>query len=191
MNMKKTRKFSTALLALSALFSLQAAAEEVVLHTNYGDIKIAVDEKHAPVSARNFLDYARQGFYNGTIFHRVIDGFMIQGGGFAVGMKKKETRAAIPNEADNGLKNLRGSVAMARTSDPDSATSQFFINLADNDFLNFSEKSRQGWGYAVFGKVTAGMDVADKIAKVETGRVGMHRDVPKQDVVIQSVTIEP
>ncbi|MDU8924727.1 peptidylprolyl isomerase [Pasteurellaceae bacterium LIM206] len=189
--MKKTRKFSTALLALSALFSLQAAAEEVVLHTNYGDIKIAVDEKHAPVSARNFLDYARQGFYNGTIFHRVIDGFMIQGGGFAVGMKKKETRAAIPNEADNGLKNLRGSVAMARTSDPDSATSQFFINLADNDFLNFSEKSRQGWGYAVFGKVTAGMDVADKIAKVETGRVGMHRDVPKQDVVIQSVTIEP
>ncbi|PJG83465.1 peptidylprolyl isomerase [Caviibacterium pharyngocola] len=167
-----------------------AGATNVVLHTNQGDIHLALDDKNAPVTVQNFLHYAQNGFYNGTIFHRVIDGFMIQGGGFESGMKQKQTDAPIKNEADNGLKNERGSIAMARTSDPHSATAQFFINVANNDFLNFKEKSAQGWGYAVFGQVTQGMDVVDRITQVKTGRSGFHRDVPQEDVVIQSVSVE-
>ncbi len=185
----KTINILTAL--LTALFTTFAInAKDVTLHTNYGDIKIALDEKNAPVSVQNFLAYAQDGFYNNTVFHRVIDGFMIQGGGFESGMQQKKTKAPIKNEANNGLKNNRGTVAMARTSNPHSATAQFYINLQDNDFLNYSAPTNQGWGYAVFGKVIAGMEVVDKIAKVKTGSVGFHRDVPVDDVVIKSVTIE-
>ena len=138
---------------------------------------------------KNFLDYCREGFYDNTIFHRVINGFMIQGGGFEPGMKQKATKEAIKNEANNGLKNTRGTLAMARTQAPHSATAQFFINVADNDFLNFSGESLQGWGYCVFAEVVEGMDVVDKIKAVSTGRSGMHQDVPKEDVVITSVTV--
>ena len=185
----KTINILTAL--LTALFTTFAInAKDVTLHTNYGDIKIILDEKNAPVSVQNFLTYAQDGFYNNTIFHRVIDGFMIQGGGFESNMQQKKTKAPIENEANNGLKNNRGTVAMARTSDPHSATAQFYINLQDNDFLNYSAPTNQGWGYAVFGKVIAGMEVVDKIAKVKTGSVGFHRDVPVDDVVIKSVTVE-
>lgn len=185
----KIHHILTALLALFfSVFSVHA--KNVTLHTNYGNIKIVLDEERAPVSVKNFLNYAQNGFYNNTIFHRVIDGFMIQGGGFESGMKQKQTHAPIKNEADNHLKNLRGTLAMARTSDPHSATAQFFINLQDNDFLNFRSATGQEWGYAVFGKVVEGMDVVDKIAKVRTGSAGMHRDVPTEDVLIQSVTVE-
>ncbi len=185
----KTINILTAL--LTALFTTFAInAKDVTLHTNYGDIKITLDEKNAPVSVQNFLTYAQDGFYNNTVFHRVIDGFMIQGGGFESGMQQKKTKAPIKNEANNGLKNNRGTVAMARTSNPHSATAQFYINLQDNDFLNYSAPTNQGWGYAVFGKVIAGMEVVDKIAKVKTGSVGFHRDVPVDDVVIKSVTVE-
>ncbi len=185
----KTINILTAL--LTALFTTFAInAKDVTLHTNYGDIKIALDEKNAPVSVQNFLTYAQDGFYNNTVFHRVIDGFMIQVGGFESGMQQKKINAPIKNEANNGLKNNRGTVAMARTSNPHSATAQFYINLQDNDFLNYSAPTNQGWGYAVFGKVIAGMNVVDKIAKVKTGSVGFHRDVPVDDVVIKSVTVE-
>nr|WP_115172951.1 peptidylprolyl isomerase [Pasteurella bettyae] len=187
----KISQICTALFASATLLiSVNVDAKDVILHTNQGDIKISLDEKNAPISAKNFLDYAQSGFYENTIFHRVIDGFMIQGGGFSVGMAQKETQAPIKNEANNGLKNLRGTIAMARTSNPNSATAQFFINLNDNDFLNFTEQTQQGWGYAVFGKVIAGMDVVDKIAKVKTSSVGMYRDVPVEDVVIKSVSVE-
>ncbi len=138
---------------------------------------------------KNFLDYCREGFYNNTIFHRVINGFMIQGGGFEPGMKQKATKEPIKNEANNGLKNTRGTLAMARTQAPHSATAQFFINVVDNDFLNFSGESLQGWGYCVFAEVVEGMDVVDKIKGVATGRSGMHQDVPKEDVIIESVTV--
>ena len=185
----KTIKILTALFT-ALLTTLSVNAKDVTLHTNYGDIKISLDEQQAPVSAKNFLAYAEKGFYNNTIFHRVIDGFMIQGGGFESGMTQKKTEAPIKNEANNGLKNNRGTIAMARTSDPHSATAQFFINLQDNDFLNYSAPTNQGWGYAVFGKVVSGMDVVDKIAKVKTGSAGFHRDVPTEDVLIKSVTIE-
>ncbi|OOS01653.1 hypothetical protein B0186_02655 [Canicola haemoglobinophilus] len=161
------------------MFSLFSHATNVILHTNQGDIVIELDEKNAPISSQNFLQYSQSGFYNGTIFHRVIDGFMIQGGGFSSGMQKKTTHDPIKNEANNGLKNIAGSVAMARTADPHSATSQFFINLVDNTFLNHTAETEQGWGYAVFGKVVEGMDIVNKIAKVQTGRQGFHRDVPK------------
>lgn len=184
----KIVKFLTALVMMS--FALMANAKNVILHTNYGDIKIALEEEKAPVSAKNFLEYSQSGFYNGTIFHRVIPGFMIQGGGFESGMRQKKTNASIQNEANNGLKNLRGTVAMARTSDPHSATSQFFINTVDNGFLDFSAETQKGWGYAVFGKVIAGMDVVDRISQVATQRSGFHRDVPKEDIVIKSVTVE-
>lgn len=184
----KTAKIITALAAFG--LALSAQAKDVVLHTNYGDITVALDEQNAPVSSQNFVHYAQKGFYNNTLFHRVIDGFMIQGGGFSAGMQQKTTDAPIKNEADNGFKNQRGTIAMARTSDPNSATSQFFINLKDNDFLDFKEKSAQGYGYAVFGRVTQGMDVVDKIAKVSTGSVGFYRDVPKADVIIQSVSVK-
>ncbi|QLB13887.1 peptidylprolyl isomerase [Bisgaardia hudsonensis] len=172
-----------------SLIALTVSATNVILHTNYGDIDIQLDEKNAPISSKNFLEYSQSGFYNGTIFHRVIDGFMVQGGGFASGLKKKETNTPIKNEADNGLKNQIGTIAMARTGDPHSATAQFFINVADNDFLNHKDKSSQGWGYAVFGKVVAGMNVVNKIAKVETSSAGFYRDVPKNEIVIQSVSV--
>jgi peptidyl-prolyl cis-trans isomerase B (cyclophilin B) len=156
----------------------------VQFKTNHGDFIIELNEELAPISSANFLEYVNSGHYNGTIFHRVISNFMVQGGGMEVGMKQKETRANIENEAANGLKNVRGSVAMARTSAPHSASSQFFINVVDNDFLNHSSPTPQGWGYAVFGMVTEGMDVVDTIRKVPTGNAGFHQDVPKEDVVV-------
>lgn len=163
----------------------------ITLHTNYGDITIELDFDKAPNTAANFKKYAQEGFYNGTIFHRVIDGFMVQGGGMTEDMgEKKEKYAPIQNEADNGLKNVEGSLAMARTGDPHSATAQFFINVKDNSFLNHSAKNNQGWGYAVFGKVTAGMDVVNKIKGVKTGSKGHHQDVPQEAVIIQNVTIQ-
>lgn len=162
----------------------------IKMTTNKGTIVIELDAEKAPITAENFIQYARDGFYNGTIFHRVIDGFMIQGGGMQPGMVEKETRAPIKNEADNGLKNERGTIAMARTPDPDSASSQFFINLKDNNFLNFSSPTADGWGYCVFGKVVEGMDVVDAIKDVETGSSGFHQDVPKEDVIIESVEVE-
>ncbi len=161
----------------------------VTMHTNHGDITLELDEEKAPETVANFLQYAREGFYDGTLFHRVIDGFMIQGGGMEPGMVQKPTRAPIRNEADNGLGNLRGTIAMARTSDPHSATAQFFINVADNGFLDFTAKQGQGWGYCVFGKVVDGMDVVDAIKKVETTSSGIHQDVPVEDVIIERVTI--
>ena len=143
----------------------------------------------APATVRNFLDYVESGFYANTVFHRVIDGFMIQGGGFEPGMKQKTTRAPIKNEADNGLGNVAYTIAMARTPDPHSASSQFFINVADNDFLNFSSPSPQGWGYCVFGRVVEGKEVVDQIRKVATGSLGMHDDVPLEDVIVKSVEV--
>ncbi|WP_411704079.1 peptidylprolyl isomerase B [Edaphovirga cremea] len=161
----------------------------VTFHTNHGDIVVNTFADKAPVTVENFLNYCRKGFYDNTIFHRVINGFMIQGGGFEPGMKQKETDAPIKNEANNGLKNNRGTLAMARTGDPHSATGQFFINVADNDFLNFRGENTQGWGYCVFAEVVEGQDVVDKIKAVATGRSGMHQDVPKEDVIITSVTV--
>ena len=157
----------------------------VKLHTNFGEITLELDAEKAPVTVANFLDYVDSGFYNNTIFHRVIDGFMIQGGGFEPGMSQKATKESIKNEADNGLANKRYTIAMARTPNPHSASSQFFINVADNDFLNFSAPTAQGWGYCVFGKVVAGTDVVDKIRQVQTGNKAGHQDVPVEDVVIE------
>ena len=157
----------------------------VELQTNRGNIRIELDTANAPKSCENFLAYVRSGHFDGTIFHRVIDGFMIQGGGFEPGMKQKPTRAPIPNEANNGLKNDRYTLAMARTSDPHSATAQFFINVVDNDFLDFKAPSGQGWGYCVFGEVTEGLDVIDQIKGVRTGTKGFHQDVPVDDVIIE------
>jgi len=162
----------------------------IVLKTNHGDITLELDFEKAPKTSENFMNYARDGFYNGTIFHRVIDGFMIQGGGFEPGMTQKPTGSPIENEADNGLKNAMGTIAMARTMDPHSATAQFFINVADNEFLNHSAPTAQGWGYAVFGKVTSGMDVVDAIRKVPTGSAAGHQDVPRENVVIETVVVE-
>lgn len=161
----------------------------VLMKTNKGDIKIELFADKAPVSSKNFLDYVANGHYNGTIFHRVIDGFMIQGGGFTKDMKQKGTLPAIANEADNGLKNERGTLAMARTSDINSATAQFFINVKDNEFLNFRSKKPQEYGYAVFGKVIEGMDVVDSIKKVKTGNKGMHGDVPVDAIEILDVSV--
>lgn len=161
----------------------------ITLHTNHGDIVLQLNHEKAPITAKNFEDYCREGFYNNTIFHRVIDGFMIQGGGMEPGMVEKETKASIKNEANNGLKNKRGTIAMARTMDPHSASSQFFINVADNDFLNFRAENRDGWGYCVFGEVVEGLDVVDKIKGVSTGSYGYHQDVPRDEVIINSVTI--
>lgn len=155
------------------------------LHTNMGVITLELDAAKAPVTVKNFLDYVKAGHYDNTLFHRVINGFMIQGGGFEPGMRQKTTQAPIQNEAANGLKNGKYTIAMARTSDPHSATSQFFINVADNEFLNHTAPTPQGWGYCVFGKVTEGFDVVDKIKAVRTIRYGMHQDVPEQEVVIQ------
>ncbi len=157
----------------------------VILHTNHGDIAIELDAENAPKTVENFLQYVRDGHYDNTVFHRVIENFMIQGGGMEPGLKQKPTRAAIANEAANGLKNKRYTVAMARTNDPHSATSQFFINVADNDFLDFKSPGGNGWGYCVFGNVVKGQDVVDRIKSVPTGNAGFHQDVPRDDVVIQ------
>jgi peptidyl-prolyl cis-trans isomerase B (cyclophilin B) len=156
----------------------------VVLHTSMGDIKLELDAENAPATVANFLQYVRDGHYDNTVFHRVIDGFMIQGGGFEPGMKQKGTRAPVANEAGNGLKNTKYTVSMARTSDPHSATAQFFINVGDNAFLDYKGPSPQGWGYCVFGKVVDGKDVVDRIRTVATGTSGFHQDVPREDVVI-------
>jgi cyclophilin family peptidyl-prolyl cis-trans isomerase len=165
---------------------------KVRIQTNMGDIVVELNSAKAPQSVTNFLSYVNEGFYNGTVFHRVIDGFMIQGGGFSEDLQQKPTKPPIPNEADNGLKNDRGTIAMARTNDPNSATAQFFINVVNNDFLNHRSKTTRGWGYTVFGKVVEGMDVVDKIRKIPTGPSGPFRqDVPKTPVVIQSATVVP
>jgi len=161
----------------------------VRMETSKGTIVLELDAEKAPATVANFLEYARAGFYDGTLFHRVIPGFMIQGGGFEPGMKQKKTRAPIKNEADNGLANKTGTIAMARTSDPHSATAQFFINVKDNDFLNYRAPTTQGWGYCVFGRVVDGMDVVHAIEQVATGQRGMHGDVPLEDVVIRKVTV--
>ena len=179
------------LLAAGLLLNLPAFAANpmVEMKTSQGTLVIELYADKAPKSVDNFLKYTKDGFYNGTIFHRVIDGFMIQGGGFEPGLKQKETRAPIENEAKNGVKNSVGTLAMARTSDPHSATAQFFINLVDNGMLDYP--GRDGWGYAVFGKVTQGFDVVQKIAKVKTGNAGPHQNVPSTPVVIESVKLLP
>ena len=162
---------------------------KVLLKTNQGDITLSLDSAKAPKSVANFLQYVKSGHYDGTIFHRVIDNFMILGGGMTPGMKEKSAGKQIENEANNGLKNDLGTIAMARTSDPHSATAQFFINVNDNDFLNHTAPNAQGWGYAVFGKVTDGMDVVNAIRKVKTASSGFHQDVPSVDVVIEKATV--
>ncbi|TAN09975.1 MAG: peptidyl-prolyl cis-trans isomerase [Burkholderiaceae bacterium] len=163
---------------------------QVELHiTGHGVITLELDQAKAPKSVKNFLSYVESGHYDNTVFHRVIDNFMIQGGGFEPGMKQKGAQAPVVNEADNGLVNDRYTVAMARTSDPHSATAQFFINVADNDFLNFKSPTPQGWGYAVFGKVVKGQDIIDAIKAVPTGRKGFHDDVPKEDVVLEKAIL--
>ena len=164
--------------------------QKVKLTTSMGDITIQLNSEKAPISSANFLTYVKEGFYNGTIFHRVIKGFMAQGGGFDTNFHQKEVHAPIENEADNGLKNTRGSIAMARTNVPNSATAQFFINYKDNDFLNHTGKNASGWGYAVFAEVIEGMDIVDKMAAEPTGsRAGGHQDVPKTDIVIEKAEI--
>ncbi|MCB2428087.1 peptidylprolyl isomerase [Methylophaga pinxianii] len=178
-----------------ASFSLAAQAEggstetKVKLSTNHGDIVIALNAEKAPETVANFIRYVEAGFYDGTIFHRVIENFMIQGGGFDESFKQKKTQTPIQNEADNGLSNKRGSIAMARTGDPHSATAQFFINTKDNDFLNYRGKTMQDWGYAVFGEVVEGMDVVDSIRKVTTTMRGGHQDVPEETVVIEKAVV--
>jgi peptidyl-prolyl cis-trans isomerase B (cyclophilin B) len=157
----------------------------VRLHTTFGTITLELDAARAPATVANFMQYVNDGHFDNTVFHRVIDGFMIQGGGFEPGMKQKPTRTPVRNEADNALKNDAYTIAMARTSDPHSATAQFFINVADNDFLNHTAPTPQGWGYCVFGRVTAGTDVVDRIRKVRTGDRGMHQNVPVEDVIIE------
>ncbi len=161
----------------------------IKLNTNFGTISIELDHEKAPITAANFKQYVRDGFYDGTIFHRVINGFMIQGGGMTSGMQEKPTRESIQNEADNGLSNKVGTIAMARTMDPHSASAQFFINVSNNTFLDHSSKTPDGWGYAVFGEVTDGMDVVEKIKAVPTGNAGYHSDVPEEDVIIESAEI--
>jgi len=162
---------------------------KVEMTTTFGSITLELDSEKAPKTVENFLSYVNDGFYNGTIFHRVIDNFMIQGGGFDANMQQKPTAEPIENEADNGLTNDRGTIAMARTMDPHSATAQFFINVKNNDFLNHSGKNMQGWGYAVFGRVISGDDVLDKIRGVSTGNLAGHQDVPTESVIIESVAV--
>ena len=163
----------------------------VIFETTLGNITVELDHDHAPIGAANFLQYAEDGFFNGTLFHRVIPGFMVQGGGMLPGMAQKPAGEPIQNEADNGLKNVRGSLSYARTMDPHSATTQFFMNLVDNDFLDHTSKDMQGWGYAVFGRITDGLDVIDEMAKVETTRRHGHQDVPVDDIVIENTRVEP
>ena len=166
-----------------------AVNPKIKIETTLGDITLELDATKAPTSTENFLSYVKDGHYDGTIFHRVIPNFMVQGGGMKPDMSEKKSKASIKNEANNGLKNLRGTVAMARTNDPHSASSQFFINVKDNAFLDHKSEDMQGWGYAVFGKVVDGMDVVDKIEKVETGTTGFHQDVPKDAVILNKVTV--
>ena len=161
----------------------------IKLHTNFGTIALELDAARAPETVRNFLEYVTSGFYSNTVFHRVIDGFMIQGGGFEPGMRQKTTRATIKNEADNGLANESYTIAMARTSEPHSASSQFFINVNDNTFLNHTAPTAQGWGYCVFGKVTEGRDVVDRIKRVKTSKRGFHADVPTEDVIVERAEV--
>ncbi|MFJ4430874.1 peptidylprolyl isomerase [Pseudomonas sp. NPDC089395] len=162
---------------------------KVKLSTNHGDIVLQLNAEKAPQTVANFVQYVKEGHFDNTVFHRVIKGFMIQGGGFEPGMSQKKTRASIQNEADNGLKNTKYSIAMARTMEPHSASAQFFINASDNDFLNHSGKNVQGWGYAVFGEVTEGREIVDAIEKVATGSKAGHQDVPKDDVIIEKAEI--
>lgn len=169
--------------------NIQAETTMVKMDTNQGTIMLELDADNAPNTVANFLTYAKEGFFDGTIFHRVISNFMIQGGGFTEDMTQKTVHDPIQNEANNGLKNDNGTIAMARTGDPHSATAQFFINVKDNDFLNFSSETPQGWGYAVFGKVTEGMDVVEKIKGVDTTTKGPYADVPAEPVIIEKVTI--
>ena len=161
----------------------------IKLHTNFGEITLELDEKEAPITTANFIQYVKDGFYDNTIFHRVIDGFMIQGGGFTPEMEQKPTRESIQNEANNSLLNQSYTIAMARTAAPHSASSQFFINVANNDFLNFTAPTHQGWGYAVFGKVVAGTEVIDQIKKVKTGSKNGHQDVPLEPVIIERAEV--
>ncbi|CAH0539418.1 peptidylprolyl isomerase [Vibrio marisflavi] len=161
----------------------------ITLHTNFGDIKIQLNEEKAPTTSANFAQYCRDGFYDNTLFHRVIDGFMIQGGGMESGLREKPTRDTIKNEASNGLSNKVGTIAMARTMEPHSASSQFFINVNDNTFLDFRSETPDGWGYCVFGEVVEGMDIVNKIKGVSTGSMGMHQDVPLEEVIITGTTI--
>ena len=186
--MRKPSSLLTATV-LGLVCSTALAGTQVQLNTSVGPITLELADDKAPRTVDNFLTYAREGFYNGTIFHRVIDGFMIQGGGFTAGFQQKPTRAPVPNEADNGLKNLRGTLAMARTSDPHSATAQFFINVKDNDFLDHRAPTGQGWGYCVFGRVVEGMAVVQTIARVPTTSRRGHQDVPVDDVAITKVEI--
>lgn len=161
----------------------------ITLHTNHGDITLELNHEQAPITAANFTQYCKDGFYDNTLFHRVIDGFMIQGGGMTSGLREKATRDTIKNEANNGLSNEIGTIAMARTMEPHSASSQFFININNNTFLDFKSEDMNGWGYCVFGKVTEGMDVVNKIKGVSTGSMGMHQDVPLEEVIITGTTI--
>ncbi len=198
--------FMTSLIALGLLFVIEKSvatpsdsvptvevssqkAPILIIHTTQGSIKVELDLENTPATAQNFLNYAKEGYYNGTLFHRVIDGFMIQGGGFLPGMKEKTTSTPIKNEGSKCGKNKRGTLAMARTSDPHSATAQFFINVADNDFLDFQSETPQGWGYCAFGHVIEGMDVVDKIKALPTITVGGYQDVPVNDILIESVEI--
>ena len=186
-----TLKSLLAVIALAALPLAAPAADQprVRLTTSLGVIELELDARRAPITVANFLSYVDSGFYNGTIFHRVIPGFMIQGGGFLPGMQEKPTTGPIRNEADNGLRNAAGTIAMARTPDPHSASAQFFINTVDNVFLDHRAKTPEGWGYAVFGKVTKGIDVVTRIESVATGRAGMHQNVPVKDVVITKAEV--
>lgn len=179
------------LLSLSVLLTFSSfAASTVILDTNFGTIEVELNEEKAPLTSKNFISYVKKGFYDGTIFHRVIDGFMIQGGGMTPEMKEKKTDPPIKNEAQNGLKNDKGTIAMARTGDPHSASSQFFINVNDNDFLNHTSVSSAGWGYAVFGKVVKGMDVVNKIKSVKTTTKNGHSNVPMDAVIIKSAKLK-
>lgn len=180
------------ILLLQLLFAAAGHTQEktmVRMTTNQGVIELEMFTEEAPNTVANFIEYVNDGFFDGLIFHRVIPGFVIQGGGFEPGMKQKNPNAPIENEADNGIKNLRGSLSMARTNDPHSATSQFFINLKDNDFLDYRSKDASGWGYAVFAKVVSGMDVVDKIAQTSTGNTGGHGDVPTEDMIVEKAEV--
>src|SRR5215208_1474576 len=191
-NMKNIYNRALLLGALTLSFGVNQVTHAdamVKMQTNKGTITLELNEDKAPKTVENFVTYAREGFYDGTIFHRVIPGFMIQGGGFTQDMTEKDTRDPIKNEADNGLENDAGTIAMARTPDPNSASAQFFINLKDNDFLNFKSKTTQGWGYTVFGKVTEGMDVVNSIANATTGSRGFYQDVPEEPVIIEKVNV--
>jgi peptidyl-prolyl cis-trans isomerase B (cyclophilin B) len=181
--------FLTSTLSFAKENTMSDTQTKVKLTTTLGEVIIQLNTEKAPVSAANFLTYVNEGFYNGTIFHRIIPDFMAQGGGFDTGFNQKAVHAPIKNEADNGLKNTRGTLAMARTNDPNSATAQFFINLKDNAFLNHTGKNASGWGYAVFGEVIEGMDVVDAMAKQATGNRGGHQDVPKTDIVIEKAEV--